>query len=715
MLGYALLLFSGAAPPTEPESDDPVYRTVVEHERQEDARSRRADVARKTPGFASVLDIEEDRAAHPGRLPELVARTPAATIRSIGGLGQFSALSLRGSSTQQVRVFVDGVPIDGSFSGLANLSQSSLGELSFAEVYRGYMPIDYGGATMGGALALYSRTHKPGAPLNLGANAGFGSFGARSGGIHLGVSLGERRALFVLLNYSGADGDYPYLDTLGTPFNPQDDQERIRTNNGYDRGNIFLSLARKKSLEIPWSGQSFARLTLESLQIPGLGRIQSTQARQSLWSLRLHTRQWRGFAAPRSKLRLVGSVVREKRHFEDPKGEVGLGRDNEIADTVDGYSAALLRWPLWSTAYLGGGIDQRIEAVLVDLWKEMPENAVFPTPGDATRFRLSSGASLQIEQFLWQDKILLQPALRLDYVRSLFDIPDEAANTPDEGEDHTQWGFSPRLGAKALVFPLLELRGSVGRYFRLPTLMELFGDRGYIVGNEALVAERGLSMDIGLRGVFESLRGAGLSLELASAFFASWPKELIMWQRAGPRVRAVNLRAASIHGVENEMHLAVWQDRLRLDANYTWIATRNKSPEPTQAGRPLPGRPRHQIFAKLSGGRVGQPTGARQLDLRSFSTYEWISGNFLDPSGRYEIPPRSIWGLGVGMSFFGFSLDLTVRNLLDNRSAMIQAGGLQGPKQFYPAPISDYLGYPLPGRSFWVSLRYQGQVPRRTN
>lgn len=689
------------------EFDEPVYRTVVEHERREDARMRRADLARKTPGFGSAIDIEEDRAAHPGRLPELVARTPAASTRSIGGLGQFSALSLRGSSTQQVRVFLDGVPIDGSFSGLANLSQSSLGELSFAELYRGYMPIDYGGATMGGALALYSRVHKPSKPLALGAQLGLGSFGARSAGAYAGFGLGVLRTLFVLLNYSGADGDYPFLDTMGTPLNLEDDRQSVRSNNGYDRGKFFASLSRAKSAKIPWAAQSFARLTLEDLQIPGLGRIQSTRARQRLWNFRVHSKQWRSFNAPGSKLSLVGSLAREKRRFSDPRGEVGLGRDDEIADTADGYLSALLRWPLGTWAYLGAGLDQRIEAVLVDVGNEMPENAVAPSAVDATRMRFSTGASLQLEHYLWQDRILLQPAMRVDFVHSRFEVPDLAGASSDLGKDHSQWGWSPRLGAKARVLPALELRGSVGRYFRLPTLMELFGDRGYIVGNEALVAERGLSMDLGLRGLVDAMQGSGLSAEFAAAFFASWPRELIMWQRAGPRVRAVNLRAARIHGIESEVHLSVWEQRLTLDANYTWMKTSNLSPEPSQRNRPLPGRPAHQLFAKLS---VDDGKGDRALSalrLRSFLSYEWISGNFLDPSGRYELPPRSIWGLGAGLSFRGASLDLSVRNLFDKRSVMIEAAGLQGPAQFYPAPISDYLGYPLPGRSLWASLRYE--------
>ena len=46
----------------------------------------------------------------------------------------------------------------------------------------------------------------------------------------------------------------------------------------------------------------------------------------------------------------------------------------------------------------------------------------------------------------------------------------------------------------------LQLRASVGRYFRVPTLFELFGDRGFVVGNEGLDPEWGVGIDGRLPG-----------------------------------------------------------------------------------------------------------------------------------------------------------------------------------------------------------------------
>jgi hypothetical protein len=84
---------------------------------------------------------------------------------------------------------------------------------------------------------------------------------------------------------------------------------------------------------------------------------------------------------------------------------------------------------------------------------------------------------------------------------------------------------------------------SGGRYFRAPTLAELFGDRGYMVGNEALRPERGTSVDGGL---LLDLRRGRAALHAHAAGFAVWSDQLIQWQQSGPRLRPVNLDAARV-------------------------------------------------------------------------------------------------------------------------------------------------------------------------
>ena len=59
-----------------------------------------------------------------------------------------------------------------------------------------------------------------------------------------------------------------------------------------------------------------------------------------------------------------------------------------------------------------------------------------------------------------------------------------------------------------------------------------------------------------------------------------------------------------------------------------------------------PGRPRHQLFAQVSLGHVFK---ARRGELapRLVYTVEHAARTFLDPSGRYEVPRRTLHGIGV--------------------------------------------------------------------
>ena len=83
--------------------------------------------------------------------------------------------------------------------------------------------------------------------------------------------------------------------------------------------------------------------------------------------------------------------------------------------------------------------------------------------------------------------------------------------------------------------------------------------------------------------------------------------------------------------------------------------------------------------------------------------YTFISGNFLDPSGRYELPPRSLHAVEFELTVMRrFAVHASVRNLGDIRQTEVTP--VAGPPVPYPVAISDFIGYPLPGRSFWISL-----------
>ncbi len=693
---------ASASPPTPapPEKPGP-YRTVVRAPPR-DAQAEQRSLDARSPGFATAIILDDPRGARPAdALPEVLARSAGVTVRSIGGLGQFSSLSLRGSSAQQVGVFLDGVPLGGS-GGVVNLADLPLDTLGRVEVYRGLVPVAYGGAAIGGAVDLGSALQCRQDRRRFGAALGVGSFAAREARASLSLPLAPRRrgpCLDLRIGYAGAAGDFPFYNLGETLQDPRDDRTERRQNNAYDRVLAQVAVHGRRGA---WRYRAQELLLFKRQGIPGLATGRQAQATALATLLaRSVLRLRRDFEHP-GHLELVAGFAAERIDYTDPLGEVGLGVDDQRTHNLDLYLSPRIEVGLWRGATLLTMADARQE------WARIDQRA-WPEPqGDARRRRLGLGLGLQLDQRLFDDRLHLQPILRLDALTSRFAVPSGAGEPDDRGENHHDLGLSPRLGARLTLLPGLSLRMSGGRYFRPPTLAELFGDRGYMVGNEGLRPERGTSVDGGL--VLDLQRGR-TGLHTHAAGFATWSDQLIQWQQSGPRLRPVNLDAARVVGLETGAALRFLDGDLELSGNYTLLAPVNLGTDPSQRGRPLPGRPRHQLFAQLSLGHVFK---ARRSELapRLLYTIEHAARTYLDPSGRYEVPSRTLHGIGVELHLARrVHLAAELRNLFNLRTTT-WTPPIAGAPQIQ-VPVSDFFFYPLPGISLWTSLRIDLDLPTR--
>src|SRR6185369_11203501 len=98
--------------------------------------------------------------------------------------------------------------------------------------------------------------------------------------------------------------------------------------------------------------------------------------------------------------------------------------------------------------------------------------------------RLGGGLALACELAL-DPTVAITPAVRLDVVRT---APAPATVGPAALMPvPTRWDVvpSPRLTARLLASADVAVKASGGWYVRLPTLIEMFGDRGYILGSPA--------------------------------------------------------------------------------------------------------------------------------------------------------------------------------------------------------------------------------------
>lgn len=93
-------------------------------------------------------------------------------IRQDGGVGSAAQINLNGFTGKHVKVFMDGVPMDGSASSFS-LHNIPAGLAGSIEVYKGVVPVEFGGDALGGAVNIVTNQLRG---TFLDASYSFGSF-----------------------------------------------------------------------------------------------------------------------------------------------------------------------------------------------------------------------------------------------------------------------------------------------------------------------------------------------------------------------------------------------------------------------------------------------------------------------------------------------------------------------------------------------------------
>ena len=86
-------------------------------------------------------------------LSSVLDKVSGVKIRTSGGVGSDANVTLNGFSGRHVKVFIDGIPMDGTSSAFS-LSNIPAGLAKRVEVYKGVVPIELGGDALGGAINI---------------------------------------------------------------------------------------------------------------------------------------------------------------------------------------------------------------------------------------------------------------------------------------------------------------------------------------------------------------------------------------------------------------------------------------------------------------------------------------------------------------------------------------------------------------------------------
>lgn len=608
-------------------------------------RIRQAE--RDPSSFASVLETEPYQ-AHFRTVPDLLSRQPGVHLSQFGGLGQFSTVSIRGSSAEQVLVLLDGIPLNTGQGGSVDLSTIPIESLDRIEVIRGGGSAVYGPDAMGGVVNLV--TKKPGETPEVDGLFTYGSLGTVKGAASARGRTGDV-GYFVSATHLQSEGDFSYetLDIRTESGQPlQRPEQRERANNDFSSQDLLarLTFSPWKNLELDLSNELFHT---ERGQ-PRFAENASLFARQRY----VRDATYIKAAIPRflgEPSRLSGTLFQrfDRIRFRDPDPSLG----NPINTTSRNYAfGGNLEWGLYGKAFacehvatLGWDIER----------EELRDDVAAGQTGFGSRGRTTNSVYGRDEIVLPGGKVSLLGAWRLEH----------------SGREGTH--LSGKAGLIWKFFWKAHFKANLERAYRRPNFTELYHpDQGYIRGNPDLDSERATNVDFGL----------GVALPrffFEAAGFHNRVEDSILWLPVSAfTVQPVNTGRVRTWGAEVDVEARPWEF-LGLTINYTYLHAQS-----LETGLQLPGRPRHTVNGRIS---IDRPVGSLYGEIQYVSSIPVVS------TGELALKWRTVADLGAKANLEALP---GVGRIPWARSVSV---GLDV-KNAGDVSYRDAQNFPLPGRMF---------------
>src|SRR5690606_34862698 len=86
-----------------------------------------------------------------------IDRVSGVRVRESGGVGSDMNISINGFTGKQIKIFIDGVPMEG-FGSSFQLNNIPVNLAERVEIYRGVVPVWLGSDAMGGAINIVTKT-----------------------------------------------------------------------------------------------------------------------------------------------------------------------------------------------------------------------------------------------------------------------------------------------------------------------------------------------------------------------------------------------------------------------------------------------------------------------------------------------------------------------------------------------------------------------------
>ena len=670
-----------------------------------DVTIRGASAARRLRESAEAVTVVETKQAQSesADLGEVLARVPGLAVQRSGGLGSYARISLNGLTDDQIRYYMDGIPLDAAGFGLG-LQNTPLAFVDRVEIYRGVVPARFGADALGGAINVVTLDDPRG--THGGGSLQLGSFGTTR------ATLAARRArpdsgLYTALSLFAdhADNDYPVdvqvPDALGRLT-----VERVHLSHaaysGYggmaDIGLVNRAWARRLLLRL------FANRQDDDIPTNLVMTVPYGEARYGEVARGANLR----YEAPHLAGSPVGATAivaysRNSTSFQDLSpwvydwfgqqvrartrpGEIGPPTDQTIWD-----DKVLAR--LWFTWAPRQGQEARL-ALAPTFDRRTGENREAtaghdPLAGLRRYLTVVAGGEYEVDPF--QRRLQAITFVKGYLYRTWADQPLAGGGTQRLQQDSLTGGAGEEVRYR--FRPALWAKASYERTTRFPSPDEVFGDGVWTIANLELRPERSHNANLSLT-VDDWPTHAGAVRGELNVFFRQ-ASDLIVPVPSTETTVYDNVNTALSQGLEASAGWTAPRGWLAIDGNATWQSLRNRSSTGQFGafdGDRIPNRPWLFANASLRARRTALSAPGDELSLGCYLRYVhayyrgWESLGL--PQYKQVIPSQT-------------TLDVVLTYATGGKLRQIwtlEADNLADAK------VYDFYGVQRPGRAFYAKV-----------
>jgi iron complex outermembrane receptor protein len=628
--------------------------------------------------FVDIIDLSTDRPKYKS-LGEILSERVGISLKKYGSSGSFSSISIRGSNFNQVAIYLDGLPLNNNQTSEINLEEFPLDNLEKIEIYRSNSPGRLNSNAIGGTINLISRqiTSKPCHQISL----GYGSYQTTKANFYSSQKKGNL-GYSLFFSRKSSQGDFKFKDDNGTPLiNKEDDSWQKRKNNE----STSYSLTAKGLYTGPKINLTFFNnLFFSQKGLPGMNNNNIQKANSNLITAKtILTIKPKNLFKNRYRLTTDFFYSFRLEEIKDPDYEIGFNSELEKKY----YNS-------WGSKFynqiLIPNLNQTLSLLLATQFEVFYKKDRLSTDQteekSPTQKRLQLNFILEDQISLFRDRWLIIPQLKYDFYQNIF--TKEFSNYfSHDNQEETNLTKEPsgQLGQRFFLYQshksLLSLKNNLSYKYRQPTFIELFGDQGYLMGNSDLKAEKSFGYDLGLSFKKSKPNNYLDNLKLEYVFFKKKVDEIISFiSNSQWTSRPENISQAKIYGHELSSELLINQHFL-IKTNYTYQRAIDKSDLDYYYNKDLPFRPCHQFYLK---------TEWFNHFLKISYELNYTGTIFRDRlnSKIYYLKKKDIHHLNLALNpFKNFTLKMEVNNFTNNLAR-------------------DDIGYPLPGRSYFLTGSY---------